>query len=69
MSGFYMEKIKLLLEQKRSLSSPPVPQLDVPSTSSTTFSQTQSFFMNPTMPNTIDEIVDTVKWVTSILGW
>ena len=43
-SEFYMEKIKLLLEQKRSLSSPPVPLPDVPSTSSTPFSQTQSFF-------------------------
>ena len=65
-SGFFMEKIKFLFEQKRSLSSPPVPQHDVPSTSSTPFSQTQSFFMNPTVLNTIDEIVDTVKWVTSI---
>ena len=65
-SEFYMQKIKLFLEQKRSFSSPPVPFPDVPSTSSTPFSETQSFFMNPTVLNTIDEIVDTVKWVTSI---
>ena len=65
-SEFYMQKIKLFLEQKRSFSSPPVPFPDVPSTSSTPFSETQSFFMNPTVLNTIDEIVDTVKWVSSI---
>jgi hypothetical protein len=65
-SSFYMDKIKFMLEQKRSLSSLPIPEPDVPSTSSTPFSQTQRFFMSPTVLNTIDEIVDTVKWVTFI---
>ena len=48
------------------MSSPSIPQPDVSSTSSTSFSQTHSFFMSPTVLNTIDEIIDTVKWVTSI---